>query len=102
MAALNWCIRSEKSGRLSPAGPEILAVFSHCLVKFQPILDCFIPNFKSKYEDSENMEADRCKYSCFQVISNKTSDIFGTPGSISQKDIVCINSEVFMLYKCIH
>ena len=45
----------EKSGRLSSAGPEILAFGSHCSAKFQPILDCFIPNFKLKYEDSENI-----------------------------------------------
>ena len=37
------------------AGPKILAFGSHCLANFQPILDCFIPNFKLKYEDSENI-----------------------------------------------
>ena len=43
----------------SSAGPKILAFGSHCLANFQPILDCFIPNFKMKYEDSENIKADR-------------------------------------------
>ena len=37
---------SKKSGRLSSAAPEILAFGSHCSTKFQPILDCFIPNVK--------------------------------------------------------
>ena len=38
-----------KSGWLSSSGPKILAVGSHCSANFQPILDCFIPNFKLKY-----------------------------------------------------
>ena len=43
----------------SSAGPKILDFGSHCSANFQPILDCFIPNFKLKYEDSENIKADR-------------------------------------------
>ena len=43
---------SKKSGWLSSEGPE------YCSANFQPILDCFIPNFKLKYEDSENVKAD--------------------------------------------
>ena len=54
---LNQCIF--KSGRLSSAGPEILASVSHCSANFQLILDCFIRNFKLKYEDCENIKADR-------------------------------------------
>ena len=49
---------SKKSGRLSSAGPKILAVGSHSSANFQPILDYFIPNFKLKYEVSENIKAD--------------------------------------------
>ena len=45
----------KKSGR---PGPEILAFVSHCLANFQKILECFIQNFKLKYEDSENVKAD--------------------------------------------
>ena len=41
----------------SSAAPEILAFGSHCSAIFRPILDCFIPNFKLKYKDSENIEA---------------------------------------------
>ena len=46
----------KKVGRLSPVGPEVLAFGSYCSAKLQPLLDCFIPNFKLKYEDSENIE----------------------------------------------
>ena len=46
------------SGRLSSAGPEILAFGSHCSANFQPISDCFVPNIKLKYKDSENIKAD--------------------------------------------
>ena len=48
----------KKSGHPSLAGPEILAFGSHSSANFQPILDCFIPNFKLKYEDSENIKPD--------------------------------------------
>ena len=42
----------EKVGlAVSSAGPKILAVGSHCSANFQPILDCFIPNLKLKYEN---------------------------------------------------
>ena len=50
---------SKKSGRRSSMGPKILAFVSHCSVNFQPILDCFIPNFKLKYEDSENVKVNQ-------------------------------------------
>ena len=43
---------------MSSAGSEILGFVSHCLVNFQPILDCFIQNFKLKYEDSKNVKVD--------------------------------------------
>ena len=48
-----------KSGRLSLAGPEVLDLVSHCSSNFQPIFDCFLPNFKLNYEDTENINADR-------------------------------------------
>ena len=50
---------SKKLGCLSSVGPDVLAFVSHCSANFQPILDCFIPNLKLKYEDPENMKADR-------------------------------------------
>ena len=52
MAALNWCI-FRKLDLLFIAGPKMLALGSHSSANFQPILDCSIPKFKLKYEDSE-------------------------------------------------
>ena len=60
----------------SSAGPKILVFGSHCSANFQPILDCFIPNFKLKYKDSENIKADRVNTVDFNV-----GRFFGTPGS---------------------
>ena len=54
MAALNYCIF-----RKNRLGPEIQAFVSHCSANYQPILDCFIPNFKLKYEHSENVKVGR-------------------------------------------
>ena len=66
MAALNWCIFQEKSGCRPSASREILAFVSHCMANFQRILDCFVPNFKLKYEDSENIKADRVSIVVFK------------------------------------
>ena len=55
MAALNLCII--RSDRRSSTVPEILTFVGHCSANVQPILDCFIPNFKLKYEKSENIKA---------------------------------------------
>ena len=41
----------------SSASPKVLAFGSYSLVNFQPILVYFVPNFKLKYGDSENMKA---------------------------------------------
>ena len=62
---------SKKLGCLSSAAIEILAFSSHCSVKFQPILDCFMPYFKLKHEDSENIKTDHAD-SHFQHILNET------------------------------
>ena len=71
---------SKELGRLSSAGPEIIAFGSQFPGKFQPIFDCFIPNFKLKYEDSENIKADRVNTVFFQFTSNQTEKRFGTSG----------------------
>ena len=57
MAALNLVHFSKYLVVCSSASPKILAFGNHCLTNFLPILDCFIPNFKLKYEDSENIKA---------------------------------------------
>ena len=53
MADLNRCIFPKNLVLCSSAGPKIFSA------NFQQILDCFIPNFKSKYADSENKKAYR-------------------------------------------
>ena len=69
------------SGRLSSADTESLAFVSHCSANFQPILDCFMPNFKSKYEDLENIKAYRVNTVVSNLIQNKCWVLFfGTPG----------------------
>ena len=71
MVALNMCIFL-----CSSTDPKILAFSSHCLANFQPILDCFVPNFKSKYEDSENIKADRANTVVFNLHKIKRRAFF--------------------------
>ena len=73
MAALNWYIFRKKSGRLSSTGSEILALGTHCSANLQPILDCFIPKFKSKYNDLGNIEIDRVNTVVFTLLQIKQS-----------------------------
>ena len=75
---------SKKSGRLSPAGPEVLTFRSHCSAKFQPILDCLIPNFKLKYEDSENMKTDGVDTVVFNLHHIKQRNVLGDTRYIAQ------------------
>ena len=59
MAILNWCIFRRNWVVCSSVGPKMLVFCSHSSVNVQLISDCFIRNYKLKYEDSENIEADR-------------------------------------------
>ena len=64
----------------SSAGPKFLTFGSHCSANFQPILDCFILNLKLKYEDSENIKADRVSTVVFNLHQIKRrAFFFGTP-----------------------
>ena len=75
-------ILPKKSGRLSSARAEIQAFVSHCSANFKPILDCFIPHYKLKYEDSENVNADRVNTVVFNLHQIKRGAFFfGTPGT---------------------
>ena len=65
MAALNRCIFLKIWLSVHQLVLK-LAFGSHCSANFQSILDCFIPNFKLKHEDSENIKADRAS----TVVSN--------------------------------
>ena len=58
---------SKKSGRMSSAGPENLALDSHCSVRSQRILNCFMPNFKLKYEDLDYIKIDRVNTEVFNL-----------------------------------
>ena len=57
--------------------------FSYHSVNFQPILDCFIPNFKLRYEDLENVELDCVSAVIFNLHQIKRRSVFGTPGMFS-------------------
>ena len=63
-------------GRLSSAGSKIFAFGSHCLANFQPILDCFIPKFKLKYDNLENIKTDRVNAVVFNLHQIKQSKFF--------------------------
>ena len=55
-------------------GPEILAFGSHSSANFQPILDCFMLNFKLKYDNTKNIKEDRVNtiHSSFPQIKRGT------------------------------
>ena len=96
---------SKKSGRLSTAGPEIQAFVSHCSANFQPILNCFIPNFKLKYEESENIKADRVSTVVFNL--NQTSDMrsfffLGGGGGDTRLWFLIFGENLLGLFKDIH
>ena len=59
----------------SSADPEILAYASNCSAKFQPILDCFIPKFKLKYKDPDNIKTNYVNTVVFNLrqIKRRTS-----------------------------
>ena len=81
MAILNHCIFRKKSGLLLSTGPQMIAFSSHCSAKIQLIFDCFTPNIKLKYEDSENIKTDRVDTVVFNLHQIKQRNFFGTPGS---------------------
>ena len=72
------------TGRLSLEGPKILAFGSHSKAKFQSSLDSFIPNFKLKYEDLQNIKTDRVTTLPFSLHQIKRRAFYGTPGIIYQ------------------
>ena len=80
----------KKLGRLSSESPEIQAFVSHCSANFEPILDCFIPNLKSKYEDSENVKAGRVSTVVFNLHQIKRRAFFGTLGRAVTRLVVLV------------
>ena len=75
----------KKSGRLSLTDSEILDFGSHCSANFQPIFDCFIPKFKLKYDDLENIKTDPVNTIVFTLHQIKQSNFFGTPSILGIK-----------------
>ena len=67
---------AKQTGCLSSAGTKTLAFGGHSMANFQSILDCFIPNFKLKHEDLENIKTDCVSTVVFQLTSNQTSGVF--------------------------
>ena len=67
---------SKKLGRLSSTGFEILTLGSHCSANFQPILDCFIPKFKFKYDNLENIKTDCVNAVVFNLHQIKRLNFF--------------------------
>ena len=61
----------------SPTVLKMLAFVSHCSAKFQLISDCFIPNFKLKYQNSENIKSGRVYTVAFNLHPIKRQTIFG-------------------------
>ena len=61
--------------------PEILAFGRHCSANFQSILNCFIPNFKLKYEDSENIKTN-ANTVVFNLSQINERNFFEIPGNL--------------------
>ena len=77
---------SKKTRRPSLAGPKILAFGDHPMTNLQSILDCFIPNFKLKHEDLDNIKTDRVSTVVFNLHKIKRRAFFmGYP-------VECVNS----------
>ena len=60
-------------------GPKILVLGSHSSENFQTILDCLVPNFKLKCENSENIKEDRVDTVIFNLHRIKGRVFFRTP-----------------------
>ena len=73
-------------GCLSSIGSEILASVSHCSANFLSIFDCFIPNFKLKYEDSENIKIDCVNTFVFNWHQIKQRNFLGHPVQLFRMD----------------
>ena len=60
----------------SSAGPKVVAFGNHSSANIQPILNCFILNFKLKYDDLKSIKADRVSTVVFNVHQIKRQAFF--------------------------
>ena len=98
MAALNLYIFLGKIGSSVINGFRNFSFGSHCSANFQPILDCFIPKFKLKYDDLENIKIDLVNTVVFNLLQIKQSTfVFGTPGIFKGYNIQYIQSLQYIL-----
>ena len=67
MATLNWCMFRKDRVVCSSAGAKSFSFSGPSSARFQPILDCFISDFKLKHKDSENLKADRVSTVVFNL-----------------------------------
>ena len=56
-------------------------------MNFQPILDCFIPEFKLKYDELENIKTDRVNTVVFNLYEIQQLKFFRTPGIVNTSSI---------------
>ena len=70
------------------AGPKSLAYVNHCSAKFQPILNCFIPILKQKYEDLENIKTHRINIVVFNLHLIKHWAFFGMYVDVTEEGLV--------------
>ena len=66
----------KKSGCVSSTGSEILAFSSQSSANFRLILDYFIPKFKLKYEDLENIKRGHVNAVVFNLHEIKQLKLF--------------------------
>ena len=66
-----------------------LSFGSHCSANFQPILDCFIPKFKLKYDDLENLKIDCVNTVVFNLHQIKQSFFLGHPVDRNFSFLMC-------------
>ena len=69
-------------------GPRILAFDGHSSANFHSIFNCFMSNFKLKYEKSENIKADRVNTIVFNLRQTKHRAFLGHP--VNQIQIITV------------
>ena len=66
----------------------------HCSANFQPILDCFTPKFKLKYDYLENIKTDHVNTVIFNLLQIKQSKLFWGHPVNSRKFVLSVSKTV--------